>query len=51
MFPTITLGGRFNLILEESPFSSWDLELGEVGVSAKPPTTLGVLGVLVDAGS
>ena len=39
------------MILEESPFSSWDLESGEIGMSAKPSTTLGVLGVLVDAGS
>ena len=50
MFSTINLGGWFNLILEEGPFSSWDLELDEVGMSAEPYTTLGVPGVLGDAG-
>ena len=51
MFPTITSGGRFNLILEEDPFSSWVSESGEVDMSAKSSTTLGVLGALGDVGS
>ena len=51
MFPIITSGGWFNLILEEGPFSSWDSESGEVGMSVEPSTTLGVLGVLGDVGS
>ena len=51
MFTIITLGGWFNLILEECPFSSWDSESGEVDITAKSSTTLGVLGVLGDAGS
>ena len=51
MFPTITSGGWFNLILEEGPFSSWDLELDEVSMSVELSTTLGVPGVLGDAGS
>ena len=51
IFPTITWGGWFNLILEEGPFSSWDLESGEVDISAESSTTLGVPGVLRDVGS
>ena len=51
MFPTITSGGWFNLILEEGPFSSWDSESSEMDISAEFSTTLGVLGVLGDAGS
>ena len=51
MFPTITSGGWFNLILEEDPFSSWDLESGEVVISAESSKTLGVSGVLGDVGS
>ena len=39
------------MILEKGPFSSWDLELGEVDMLAKFSTTLGVSGVLRDAGS
>ena len=51
MFPTITSGGRFNLILEEGPFSSWDSKSGEVGISIESSITLGVSGVLGDEGS
>ena len=48
MFPTITSGGQFNLILEEGPFSSWDSESDEVDISVESSKTLEVLG---DAGS
>ena len=51
IFPTIISRGWFNLILEEGPFSSWDSESGEVGISAESSTTLGVPGVLGDASS
>ena len=51
MFPTISSGGWFCLILEEGPFSSWDSEPGEVVISVESSTTLGVPGVLGDAGS
>ena len=51
MFPTITSGGWFNLILEEGSFSSCDLESGEVGIFAESSTTLRVSGVLGDTGS
>ena len=40
---------QFNL--GGSPFFSWDSESGEVGMSAKPSTTLRVSGVLEDVGS
>ena len=51
MFPIIDSGGWFNLTLDEGLFSSWDSKFGEVGMSAKSSTTLGVPGVLRDAGS
>ena len=51
MFSTLTSRGSFNLILEEGPFSSWDSEFGEVGMSAESSTTLGVPGVLGNVGS
>ena len=51
MFPTITLRGWFDLILEEGPFSSWDSESSEVGMSTEPSTTLGVSRVLGDVSS
>ena len=37
--------------MEEGPFSSWVSELGEVDKSTESSTTLGVSGVLGDAGS
>ena len=40
-----------SLILEEGPFSSWDSEFGEVVISVESSITLGVPGVLGDAGS
>ena len=39
------------MILEEGPFSSWDLESGEVDMFAESFTTLGVPGVFRDVGS
>ena len=39
------------MTLEEGPFSLGDSELGEVDISAESSTTLGVPGVLGDAGS
>ena len=51
MFPTITSGGWFNLILENGPLSSWDSESGEVDISAESSRTLGVPGVLRDMSS
>ena len=38
------------MILEEGPFSLWDSESGEVDISVEFSTTLGVPGVLGDAG-
>ena len=38
------------MILEEGPFSSWDSESSEVDISVEFSTTLGVRGVLGDAG-
>ena len=51
IFPIITSGGWFNLILEEGPFFSWESKFGELGISAESSTTLKVSGVLGDAGS
>ena len=39
----------FRSILDEGPFSSWDLESGEVVISAESFTTLGVPRVVGDA--